>query len=57
MEQDKIVVFQSKNIRKMWFGDEWYFSVIDVVSVLTESANPLDYWFKMKTRVELEDGI
>lgn len=57
MEQNKVVVFQSKRIRRVWFEDEWYFSVIDVVGVLTESTNPRDYWFKMKTRVELEDGI
>jgi hypothetical protein len=57
MEQDKIVVFQSKHIRRIWLNDEWFFSVIDVVGVLTESTNPRDYWFKMKIRVALEDGI
>jgi hypothetical protein len=57
MEQDKIVVFQSKHIRRIWLNDEWYFSVVDVVGVLTESTNPRDYWFKMKIRVALEDGI
>ncbi len=35
---------------------EWWFSVVDVVSVLTDSTNPRDYWFKMKTRVEEEDA-
>lgn len=57
MEQDKIVVFQSKHIRRIWLNDEWYFSVVDVVGVLTESTNPRDYWFKMKIRVALEDGV
>jgi len=57
MEQDRIVVFESKNIRRIWLDGEWFFSVVDVVGVLTESTNPRDYWFKMKSRVELEDGI
>ena len=33
------------------------FSVVDVVETLTESTNPRDYWFKMKQRVKIEDGI
>ncbi len=37
--------------------DEWFFSVVDVVAVLTDSVNPRDYWFKMKKRVHSEDGI
>jgi hypothetical protein len=37
--------------------ETWFFSVIDVVSALTESINPRDYWFKMKIRVKGEDGF
>ena len=33
------------------------FSIVDVVGVLTNSANPRDYWFKMKQRVKIEDGL
>src|SRR3990172_3079227 len=57
MAQNKIVVFESKKIRRIWHNEEWYFSVVDVVSALTDSANARDYWFKMKTRVKSEDGI
>jgi len=57
MAQNKIVVFESKKIRRIWHNEEWYFSVIDVVGALTDSANARDYWFKMKTRVKSEDGI
>ena len=57
MTQNKIVVFESKKIRRIWYNEEWYFSVVDVVGALTDSANPRDYWFKMKTRVKSEDGI
>jgi DNA-damage-inducible protein D len=50
--------FDGQNIRRV-FDEEtelWWFSVIDVVQALTDSANARDYWFKMKQRVELEDG-
>jgi len=57
MEQNKIVVFESKKIRRIWHNEEWYFSVVDVVGVLTDSVNPRDYWFKMKSREKSESGI
>jgi len=60
MENDKsIKLFESKKVRTHWdeVQEKWYFSVIDVVSVLTDSSNPRDYWFKMKIRVKLEDGF
>ena len=60
MPQDtEIKLFENQRIRTHWDEnlEEWYFSVIDVVEVLTESTNPRDYWFKMKQRVKLEDGI
>lgn len=56
-DKNKLVVFQNKAIRRTWHNDEWYFSVIDVVAVLTDSVNPRDYWFKMKKRVHSEDGF
>ncbi len=54
-----IKLFESKQIRSVWNEEEkkWYFSVIDVVEGLTDSANPRDYWFKMKIRVRTEDGL
>ena len=50
--------FDGQSIRRA-YDDEtetWWFSVIDVVQVLTDSANARDYWFKMKQRVRQEDG-
>ena len=54
-----IKLFESKKVRSYWDEDaeKWFFSVVDVVEVLTESVNPRDYWFKMKTRVASEDGV
>ena len=45
-----IKLFESKQIRSIWNekDQKWYFSVVDVVEVLTNSTNPRDYWFKMK---------
>jgi DNA-damage-inducible protein D len=54
-----IKLFEQKKVRTHWEPKEeqWYFSIIDVVNVLTDTSNPRDYWFKMKIRVKLEDGI
>lgn len=58
-ENTQIKLFEEKKVRSVWEDQEqqWYFSVIDVVEVLTESVNPRDYWFKMKKRVHSEDGL
>ena len=58
MEQDKaLVVFQDKKIRRIWFQDEWYFSVVDVVAVLTESLDAKDYWYRLKQRESESSNI
>ena len=57
-ENNSIKLFESQEIRAKWdeeIGD-YYFSVIDVVSVLTDSNKPRDYWYRLKKR-ELENGI
>ena len=57
--QNKVQIFDNSKIRSVWDAEreKWYFSVIDVIAVLTDSVNPRDYWFKMKKRVHSEDGI
>ncbi len=45
-----IVVFQGKNIRRTWHNNEWWFSVFDIISVLTDSADPGQYVKKMRSR-------
>ncbi|MFT4250241.1 MAG: Bro-N domain-containing protein [Candidatus Woesearchaeota archaeon] len=55
-DKDKLVVFEDKKIRRTWYKEEWYFSVIDVVKVLTDSNNPRNYWSMLKKR-ESEAGI
>ena len=58
-QNTEIKLFEEQRIRTSWDEtlEEWYFSVVDVVEILTESTNPRNYWFKMKQRVKLEDGI
>ena len=49
---DKLKVFENKQIRAVWNAEQedWYFSVVDVVSVLTDSTDPKQYIKKMRTR-------
>ncbi len=53
---DKIQIFEDKRIRTAWNEEteEWYFSVVDVVSVLTDSADGRKYWNKLKQRLKEE---
>jgi DNA-damage-inducible protein D len=57
MEQNnKIVLFQEKQVRRAWHDDQWYFSVIDIVEILTDSPKPKRYWTDIKRRSEKESG-
>ena len=51
---NKLILFQNKRIRRTWFKEDWYYSIVDIVGVLTDSVNPRDYWYKTKKR--LGDG-
>ena len=46
--EDTRVVFQGKQIRRTWHDNQWYFSVVDVISVLTDSPTPGQYWSNVK---------
>jgi len=49
-KQNKLVVFQGKQVRRAWYNDEWYYSLVDVVGVLSDSKNPTDYLKKIRKR-------
>ena len=55
-QNDKIQLFEDKRIRTAWDEEkeEWYFSVVDVVAVLTDSVDPAAYWRKLKQRLKAE---
>jgi hypothetical protein len=57
-EKEKISLFQGQKIRRQWDGEKelWYFSITDVIAVLTESVDPLAYWRKFKQRLSEEGG-
>ena len=50
-------LFEGKEIRSQWNNDEeeYYFSVVDVINALTDSKNPNDYWYRLKTRMSGEE--
>ncbi len=56
MANDKVQLFEDQPIRTAWVEDEeeWYFSVVDVVQALTESADGRKYWNKLKQRLKEE---
>ncbi len=54
--ETRIAIFHDKEIRKILYKNEWWFSVVDVIAVLTETINSRDYWYRMKVRVQMEDG-
>ena len=47
---DKLSLFEGKEIRKVYKNNKWYYSIIDVISVLTNSSNPSEYLKKIKQR-------
>ncbi|MFC1617839.1 Bro-N domain-containing protein [Patescibacteria group bacterium] len=49
-QNNKIILFQGKEVRRLWHQAEWYFSVVDIVEVLTESPSPRQYWGVLKKR-------
>lgn len=53
---NSLVVFQDEKVRRIWHQDQWFFSVVDIVAVLTDSPTPRQYWGKIKDRefVKLE---
>jgi len=55
-KETSIKIFEEKKVRTVWDGDqeEWYFSVVDVVEVLTDSPRPRKYWNALKTKLQAE---
>ena len=54
--KDSIKIFDEKKVRTLWDEEteEWYFSIVDVVNVLTDSPNPRKYWSVLKNRLKKE---
>ena len=56
-QSSKIAIFKGKQIRKTIHQGEWYFSIIDIIAVLTESQNPRRYWSDLKTQLSENGGF
>ena len=54
IENNKLAVFQGKHIRKVFHEGEWWFSIIDVIEVLTDSSIPKRYWSDLKRKLANE---
>lgn len=54
--KEEIKLFESRKVRSVWDekAEKWYFAVVDVLAILTESANPNAYWRKLKQRLKAE---
>jgi len=52
-----VALFQEKTVRRVWFEDRWFFSVIDGIAILTDSDRPRKYWSDLKTKLIKEGYV
>lgn len=58
MKNNKLAIFEQKEIRREWYKEDWYFSVIDIIEVLVEnSKRPRKYWSDLKQKLISEGFI
>lgn len=55
--ETRIALFKGKEIRKTIHENEWWFSVVDIIEVLTDSKKPRDYWYRLKKRERESSGV
>ncbi len=55
-QENSIILFNQKEVRRYWSEDneQWYFSIIDIVAILSESSNPKRYWSDLKSKLKRE---
>ena len=58
VKNTQIKIFEERQVRTIWDKEkeEWYFSVVDVIAVLTDSPNPRNYWKVLKHRLLEDEG-
>lgn len=54
-ENKELVLFENSQLRRKKYNDEWLYSIVDIVGILTNSKNPRDYWYKLKKRILSEE--
>ncbi|MFW5704427.1 MAG: BRO family protein [Nanoarchaeota archaeon] len=55
--EDKLIIFEDKKIRRIWFNEEWYYSVVDIIEVLVEASIPRRYWSDLKAKMQKDEGF
>jgi DNA-damage-inducible protein D len=55
-EETHLAIFQGKKIRRTWFNDEWWFSIVDIIEGLTQTDRPRKYWSDLKNKL-IEEGF
>ena len=55
-QKQSIQLFEERNVRTIWddVQEKWYFSVVDVIAILTDSSTPRNYWKVLKNRLKKE---
>ena len=56
MENIHLMSLEGIDIRKIWHNEEWYFNVVDIIAILTDSENPRNYWAQTKKRLAEKEG-
>ena len=54
---DRLVVFEHCQIRRIFHKGEWFFSILDIIRILTDSANPSRYWSELKAHLVHNEGV
>lgn len=54
---NKMIVFEDKQIRRTFHNSEWYFSIVDIVEVLSGTSNPRRYWSDLKIQLSENEGF
>lgn len=54
-ENRELVLFENNQLRRKKYNNEWLYSIVDIVGILTSSKNPRDYWYKLKKRILSEE--
>lgn len=54
-ENNNLVLFENSKIRRTIYNDEWYYSIVDIIEILSESKNPRDYWYRLKKRMDEQE--
>ena len=56
--EGNLIPFEEKPIRKVWRNEQWFFSIIDAIEILTDSKDPKQYWKRLNQRdKEIKGGV